>query len=338
MGRLFVFARYCLLGLVILGFAVWGSLALWYRAPLSVDARAGVASLWSISLLIGFGCFVAGWRRSSVAFLFGLICLVLAWWSTLVPSNDRDWAPDLARTVRGSLEGNALTLRDMRNFEWRSETDFTSNWETRVFDLSKLVSLDLIADYWAGESIAHTIISFGFSDGRFIDWSIELRRDKTQSYSAIEGFFKQAELIILAGDERDLIRVRTSVRNEDLRLYRLRTTPDKIREALLTYVAEANTLAEHPQWYNTLTTNCTTVVFKIAKIVEPGITFDWRVLVSGYFPDFAYDHGALDQTITFSELRERSKISARATAASDAPSVEFSRLIRAGLPGIDTDH
>ena len=169
--------------------------------------------------------------------------------------------------------------------------------DTPVQILSKLVSIDLIADYWAGEAIAHTMVSFGFSDGQFLVWSIEMRRLKTQSYSAVAGFFKHAELVILAGDERDMIRLRTNVRPEDLRLYRLRSSPEVARRALLTYVDEANELAKEPRWYDTATTNCTTVVFNIAKVVEPDIPHDPRVVLSGYFPDYAYDHKALDQSL-----------------------------------------
>ena len=262
------------------------------------------------------------------------IAALLAWWSTLLPARERDWAPDVARTVHGAVTGDTLTLTDVRNFEWRTESDFTPRWETRSYNLSKLVSVDLIADYWAGEAIAHTLVSFGFSDGRFLTWSIELRRARGQTFSALAGFFKQSELVTLAGDERDLIRLRTNVRGEDLRLYRLNADPQIARKALLAYVEEANDLAAEPRWYNTATTNCTTVVFKIARIVEPSFPLDRRIFLSGHFPDYAYDHHALDQSVPFVELRERAKIAARAKAADAAPSADFSKAIRAGVPGI----
>ena len=134
-------------------------------------------------------------------------------------------------------------------------------------------------------------------------------------------------------NDRDLIRLRTNIRGEDLRLYRLNASPAVARKALLAYVAEANDLADHPRWYDTATTNCTTAVFNIARVVEPGFPLDWRILLSGYFPDYAYDHHALDTSLPFAELRERAKISARAIAADAAPSAEFSRAIRAGVPG-----
>ena len=321
------------IALIALAFAGWGALALWFRAPFP-PLRIGLCAVWLTVMLSALVGLIAGWRRKAVSVLVVAIAALLAWWSTLSPASERDWAPDVARTVRGVVAGERLTLTDVRNFEWRSEDDFTPRWETRSYDLSKLASVDLIADYWAGEAIAHTMVSFGFSDGQFLIWSIELRRVRGQAYSALAGFFKESELVTVAGDERDLIRLRTNLRGEDLRLYRLNASSELARKALLAYVEAANDLAAEPRWYNTVTTNCTTDVFKIARLVEPSFPLDWRVLVSGYFPDYAYDHGALDRTLPFAELRERAKIAPRARFAGAAQSADFSEAIRTGVPGI----
>ena len=314
------------------GFGVWGVLALWYRPPFPAF-QIELCALWGAAMLAGLIGLICGWPRRSLALMAIAVTALFAYWSTLWPSNDRDWAPDVARAVRGEVAGDILTLTNVRNFEWRSESDFTPRWETRSYALDTLVSVDLVADYWTGEAIAHTLVSFGFSDGRFLTWSIELRKVRGQDWSALAGFFKQSELVTLAGDERDLIRLRTNIRGEDLRLYRLNASPAVARKALLAYVAEANDLADHPRWYDTATTNCTTAVFNIARVVEPGFPLDWRILLSGYFPDYAYDHQALDTSLPFAELRQRAKISARAIAADAAPSAEFSKAIRVGVPG-----
>jgi hypothetical protein len=320
--------------LTVIGFACWGALALWFRAPFEPPVRIGFSALWVFALLGVLVGLAYGRRRTALALLIVAVAALLTWWSTLLPSNDRDWAADVARTVRGQVNGDILTLTNARNFDWRSESEFTPQWETRRYDLSKLVSVDLIAGHWMGEQIAHTMVSFGFSDGRFLIWSIEMRLRKNQVFSALGGLFKTAELVTLAGDERDMIRLRSNLRQEDVRLYRLKASPNVAREVLLTYVDEANDLAEHPRWYNTLTTNCTTVVFHIAKVVAPDMAFDWRVLASGFLPDFAYDHGALDRSLPFAELRERSKISLRARAADAEPSAQFSQAIRTHIPGV----
>ena len=329
------FLRFLLIvvtALAAIGFGAWGALALWYRPPFP-DFQTGLCALW---VAVMFAALIGSiWRpRRSLVLIVIAVAALLAYWSTLLPSNARDWAPDVARAVHGEVVGDVLTLTDVRNFDWRSESDFTPRWERRTYALSTLVSVDLIADYWNGEAIAHTLVSFGFSDGRFLTWSIELRKTRGQSWSALGGFFKQSELVALAGDERDLIRLRTNIRGEDLRLYRLNADPALARQALLAYVAEANDLAERPRWYNTATTNCTTAVFQIARLVHPGFPLDWRILVSGYFPDYAYNNHALDESVSFAELRKRAKLSARAKAADAAPSAEFSRAIRTGAPGV----
>jgi hypothetical protein len=317
---------------VMVAFAFWGALALWFQAPFAPPFRIALGALW-VALMLGCGIGLRSapkWR--ALAVMAVAVAAILTWWSTILPTNDGDWAPDLAQTVRGTVEGNSLTLTDARDFDWRSEKDFTPRWETRHYDLSKLVSVDLLANYWMGEEIAHTMVSFGFSDGQYLIWSIEMRLRKGQTFSALGGLFKTAELIALAGDERDLIRLRTNIRKEDVRLFRMNASPEVGREVLLTYVKEANDLADHPRWYNTLTTNCTTVVFFIARAVAPDMRFDWRVLASGFLPDFAYDHGALDTSLPFPELREKSKIAQRALAADSAPAGAFSQAIRTHIP------
>src|SRR5208282_2434302 len=285
------------LALVATGFGLWGALALWFAAPFEPAIRIGLSAIWAVVMIGVLVGLFSGRRWKACVLMAAAVASLLAWWSTLLPSNEGDWAPGLEETVRGTVNGNILTLTDARNFDWRSESDFTPRWESRQYDLSKLASVDLLANYWMGEPIAHTMVSFGFSDGRFLIWSIEMRLRKGQAFSALGGFFKTAELVTLAGDERDLIRLRTNIRKEDVRIFRMNASPAVAREVLLTYVNEANQLADHPRWYNTLTTNCTTVVFFIARAVAPDMRFDWRVLVSGYLPDFAYDHGALDQSL-----------------------------------------
>jgi Domain of unknown function (DUF4105) len=333
--RLLRFLSSAAFAVIALAFGLWGALALFYRAPFPPPFPLVIAALWAALALGALIGFFAGRRRLAAAVLIVAVALILGWWSTLRPRAERDWAADVARTVRGEVSGDILTLTDVRNFDWRTEEDFTPRWETRTYDLSKLVSVDLIANYWAGEAIAHTIVSFGFSDGRHLAWSIELRRVRGQEFSAIAGFFRESELVMIAADERDVFLLRTVARNEDLRLFRLRADPEIARRALLTYVEEANELAEHPRWYNTLTTNCTTAVVQIARVVQPGtFPLDWRVLVSGHLPDYAYDLGALDRSLPFPELREKAKFSTRAKAAKAASSEEFSRAIRAGVPGI----
>jgi hypothetical protein len=218
----------------------------------------------------------------------------------------------------------------VRNFTWRSDTDFDQRWEQRSFDLSRITDVDLIMSYWAGEAIAHTIVSFGFADGARLAFSIETRKAVGEAYSPIAGFFKEYELAIVAADERDVVRVRSNVRGEDVRIYRLRTSPADARVLLGEYVAEANQLAQAPRFYNTLTANCTTLVFGMVRVIRPGLKLDARVLLSGYLPDYVYDLGAVDTSMPLAELRERARIHGRAIRADADP--DFSARIRDGIP------
>jgi hypothetical protein len=219
---------------------------------------------------------------------------------------------------------------NVRNFNWRSDTDFDQRWEERTYSLSHVSNVDLILSYWAGEAIAHLIVSFGFDDGSRLAFSIETRKSRGEEYSTIAGFFRQYELSIVAADERDVVRVRSNVRGEDVRIYRLRMPPMYARALLREYVAEANDVARAPRWYNTLTGNCTTLVFGMVRVIRPGLHLDYRILLSGYLPNYAYDMGATDTSIPFETLRSLARIQNKAAQADADP--DFSTKIREGLP------
>ena len=314
-------------GLVLL--TAWWVLALVYAGPrpqgLAV-ALAAAYGLGSLAVLI----FLRPFRRAILVWLAGLAA-VLVWWWSLHPTQLKDWQPDVARTPRGELRDDLLTLHDVRNFDYRSETDWTERWETRTYDLSKLRGGDLFLSYWGSPAIAHTILSWDFEDGLPLAISIETRKDKTQQYSAIAGFFKQYELVYVAADERDLIRLRTNHRGEEVYLYRLTATPERTRAILLDYLKSMNELAERPVFYDAFTQNCTTTIRMHTQHVNPGAQpFDWRMLANGYIDQLLYERGNLDRSLPFPELRARSLIVAKAKAADQDP--EFSRRIREGLP------
>ena len=231
-------------GLVLLLSGLWGALAIWFRLAPAPPAREILAGGLLLLAVVAIVCLAL--RRWRVVALYG-VCFVavFAWWVTLQPSNDRVWADDVARTASGTVDGDRLVMRNVRNFVWHSDSDFEPRWETRSYDLNALTGVDLFMSYWAGESIAHAIVSFGFADGQHLAFSIEIRKEKTESYSALAGFFRAYELSFIAADERDVVGVRTNVRGEDVRLYHLRVTPAQARALLLEYVAEADALARH---------------------------------------------------------------------------------------------
>jgi hypothetical protein len=178
--------------------------------------------------------------------------------------------------------------------------------------------------------MAHVIMSFGFEDGDHIAWSVEVRREKNSGFSPIADAFKSHTLVYLATTERDSVRLRSSVRREDVRLYRLSTPPEQARVLLRQYVSEATALAEQPKFYNSITANCATAVFKIVRAAGGTFPFDWRLVVNGFLPGYLYDQRVVVTTIPLSELMERARIDDRAKAADQSP--DFSRLIRVGVP------
>jgi hypothetical protein len=310
--------------------SAWSALALWYKAPGGRAARAAASAAW---LVLAAACLVGlwhGWLAIVLPAFAAAYAGLLIWWIGLSPSNDRDWADDVAQMVRGTVNGDRVTLQNVRNFAWRSEIDYTQRWETRSYDLARLSTLDMIVSYWSRRTIAHMLISFGFDDGTHVVFSVEIRREKSESFSEIGGFFKEFELCIIAADERDIVRLRTNVRREETFLFRLNMPVAAMRSLLLAYVEEANTLARVPRFYHTITGNCTTLVWRMLKRIVQPLPFSYRVLLSGYLPEYVHEVGALDGRYSIEELRALGYISERARGSDQ--SAEFSRDIREGVP------
>ena len=322
-----------LLGTLIVGSsAFWGACALWFQAQ-------GARALKTLSVLLWAGfsltLMIALWHGRTAAGLMTFTAAfgaLLIWWLRIAPSNDRIWADDVAQMTTGTVDGNRVTLCNVRNFDWRSNTDYTQRWETRHYDLDRLNSVDMIVSYWTGPAIAHMLISFGFDDGEHVVFSVEIRRERIESFSEIGGFFKEFELSVIAADERDVIRVRTNVRGEDTYLYRLRMPVAAMRSLFLGYIDEANTLVRTPRFYNTVTVNCTTLVYQMMQRIVGYLPLSYRLIFSGYLPGYVYRVGGLDQRYSIKELRALGRISERARESDRSDT--FSADIRRGIPGI----
>jgi hypothetical protein len=317
------------LALLIAGMTGWAALAMYYSELDGEPLRLGLAAAFALGTLGAF-LFLPNRRRTLFGFGAAFV-VVLLWWLSIQPSNQRDWQTEVAVLPYATQDGDLVTLHDVRNFDYRTEQDFVPRYDDRTFDLRQLDELDLIAVYWAGDAIAHIMVSFGFGRDH-VAFSIETRKEKGEAYSSIAGFFKSYELIYVVGDERDLIRVRTEYRRpeEQVYLYRTRARPENARRLFLEYVDQINQLKEQPEFYNTLTTNCTTDVWHLVRALTGQLPLDWRVVLSGHFPEYVYDFGGLDVSMPFAELKAASLINDKAHAADQAP--DFSARIRAGLP------
>jgi len=314
--------------ILLAGITAWSAAALWFDGP---SAR-WLAGLLAATLVLGCAApliLLKPFRRAVFAVL-GAFLIVLVWWLSIAPRNDRDWSPDVAQLPSALIAGDKVTLRNIRNFAYRSETDFTERWETRTYNISQVVGFDMFFSYWGPTLIAHTIASWEFADGRHLAVSIETRKEKGETYSALRGFFRQFELYYVVADERDVIGLRAKHRGEQVFLYRLTHPPEQARAMLLAYLREINRLAAAPRWYNALTHNCTTAIRYHAQEVGVARPLHWKLFANGYLDELGYERGMIDTSLPFPELKRRSDITEKAKAADG--DADFSRRIREGLP------
>lgn len=318
------------LALLIAGITLWGVGVLYYSPLLPEMWRPYGAGTYAALTILAF-IFLPRRGRTALAAL-GIFAILVVLFLRIPASNDRDWQPEVAMTPYATINGDMVTIHNVRNFDYRTETDFTPRWETRTYDLTKLGGADVIAVYWAGKAIAHIMVSFDFGGKDHLAVSIETRKEKGENYSTLAGFFRQYELYYVVADERDVIRVRTTYRQpqEDVYIYRTRAPAQNVRRIFLDYVKTINDLQVRPAYYNTLTTNCTTSIAFHTRMNPESPPMSWKILLSGYVPDYLYELGRIDTSRPFAELEKLSNVNARAHAADKDPA--FSQRIREGLP------
>ena len=316
--------------LLLLATTGWAVLAIHFgdsETSMSQNLVAGLVGLLGLATLF---CFWHATLRRPVVIIYSLtFAAVLAWWFSIEPSNNRDWIEEVALLPRAEIEGDRVTVYNIRNFRYRTETDFDAVYYDKSFDLKQLDSVDLYAVYWMGPAIAHVMISFGFAEEDFLVFSIEARKEQGEGYSTIKGFFRQYEQIHIVGDERDLVGLRTNIRDnppEQVYRYRVPASREVTRKFLLDYLDAVNRQREAPQFYNTLISNCTNVIWAHAHVNPDRVPFSWKILASGYVPEYLYENGRLDTSVSFADLSRRGHANplVQATGIGD----DFSRRLR----------
>jgi hypothetical protein len=309
---------------------VWSTMAVYY-SNLPVPWLRGLASVvYALSLIAILVRMRPPWLARAI--FLAAFAAVMLWFLLIPPSNNRDWQPDVAVLPFAEVNGDRVTIHNIRNCDYQSETNYTVRHYDKTVDLAKLQSVDFYVVYWGSPNIAHTMMSFGFGGDDYVCFSIETRKEKGEGYSAIKGLFRQFELIYVLGDERDLVRLRTNYRHEQVYLYRLTSDLATARLVFLDYLKEVNRLHEQPEWYNAITANCTTLIRGHTKAYAQNTHFDWRILLNGRIDQMAYERKSLDQSLPFEQLKARSLINERAQAADQDSN--FSKRIRQQLPGI----
>lgn len=306
--------------------AGWGTLAVYYSTLQPDHLRLALTAFYAVCVVFSLALLRF---RLSLAVWTVLTAALVAWFIHDPPSNDRDWAPEYAVQAEPTQIGREVAIRNVRNFSWHSPTEAAPGYYDATYSLDGLTSLDLVTSFWSGDLIAHVFLTFGFSDGRHLAFSIETRRQRDAEYSSIAGFFRHYELFYVVADERDVLGVRTDVRRERVYLYRVHLPP-AAREALfLSYIEKVARLNHRPEWYNTLTDNCTTGILSRAGSASLPARYNWRILVPGRAAEYAYMLGLLDDRVPFATLMQESRI-VRPPDAVIGP--DYSREIRKGLP------
>ena len=328
------FFKVSLLALTIIATTIWTMLAVYFGDSHGSMAQTSIATavgLFGLMTLAGLG--FARWRKRMLLAYAMLFVAVLGWWLfTIKPSNERQWQPDLAKLPYATADGDRVTVHNIRNVDYRSEFDFTPTYYDRSFDLNRLEGVDLFAVYWMGPAIAHTILSFNFGDKDYLAVSIEARKELNEGYSTIKGFFRQYELTYIVADERDVIRLRTNYRKdppEQVYLYRLKPSKENARRLFIEYIRNINELHDKPAFYNTLLDNCTTDIWLNSLVNQGHLPFSWKILLSGYVPEYLYESGRLSSQLPFDQLQRQALINPAAQAADQSP--DFSQRIRANL-------
>lgn len=322
---------------ITIAWLILALLTLWAAAALYVDCRIAALRI-PVTVIYVVGIVIALFKLKGSRWAAGLcfvgFCIVLAWWLNLKPSNDGNWQPDVDRTAWVEMHGDQITIHNLRNCDYRSETDYANCWSDRTLYLSQLRAADLFLTNWGIRFASHPIVSFQFGDNQHVAFSIEARYKAGQAYALIPGCFRQYELIFVAADERDVIRLRTNYRkDEEVYLYRVNVQPEVARAMFLTYVTYLNKLNDHPEWYNEVTRNCTTTLQKpLAANVDNPQPWNYQFLLNGTLDELLYDRGRLvTGGLPFPELKQREHINAAAHTAGQSP--DFSALIRSGRVG-----
>jgi hypothetical protein len=272
-------------------------------------------------------------KKRAVLWAGGITAALVLFYLSIYPSNDRDWSPDQALLTGATFDGRFAHIRNIRDIAYRSASDYTTAWHDAAFDLDRLESLwFMVEPFGAWEGPAHTLLSFGFAGGDYLAVSVEIRKEKGESYSPLKGLLKRYELMYMVGSEKDLIGLRAVHRKHDVYLYPIKAPKEKIERLFVSMLKRANALAEHPEFYNTLTNTCTTnIVRHLNEVAEKPIS-PWRIsiLLPGHSDKLAYDVGLIDTNLPFAQAKRKFNISESARKYAD--SAKFSKRIREEMP------
>ena len=244
------------------------------------------------------------------------------------PSNDRNWKPSLATLATAEVHGDNITVHNVRNCTYITADDYIVDHYDKDLQISDVQSVDfVVVPFKHVPTLAHTWLNFGMADGTYIGVSVECRLEEDEFYAPLTGVMRQFELVYVVADERDLIRLRTRHRQDDVYVYRTRATPQQAQELFLGMMERANKLAREPEFYDTFANNCTTNIFEHVNQLVPGrVPYNYAVLLPGLADRYVFDLGLIDTRRSFEDTKRMARVNDVAELYYD--SHEFSRRIR----------
>lgn len=316
---------------------ITAGVVLWMCGAIYLDMAHGTWMGWLwvlawLSFVVAVFWWSAAWWISCLIVLvaFGVF---LRWWLMLEPSHDRAWDPNFDRLARVDIEGDQITVGNVRNTEYRSMGQFEARYETRTFFFSQLRRVDVLILYWGSTYMSHPMFVFDFGPGGRLCISIEVRYRVGQRYSFWRSLYRQQELMYVVSDERDAILRRTKfLQGHDLYLYQIFGTPLEMRQFFLEYATQINRLVEWPRWYHGITANCTTGIYMQGR---GRMRWDWAMLFNGQLDQMLYDRRRLDTRVPFEQLKRLSWVN---DVANRAPRDGFGDFMRRELPGYLDPH
>ncbi|OTG84021.1 DUF4105 domain-containing protein [Acinetobacter sp. ANC 4648] len=328
-----------LFSLFIILSSIWLCIAIWIQQPGGWLLSRIIIVIWSLFSLSILGIYihqkVLSRRKDLIIYILAFIGS-LFWYFNIPAQQNRDWSPEVARILSYEKQGNIVTLHNIRDFTWYSKDQFDEHWDTRRYNLEHISGINIITSYWMGPQIAHTLVSFDFTDQKPLVFSIEIRKEKSESFSAIGGFFRQFELSLVAADEQDIVYTRSNIRGEQVYFFPIKMPKAEMQALFLEYLKKSDELRAQPQWYNTLTSNCTTLVFDMIQAISPQqLPTDYRLLASGYLPNYLYDLGAISHQWSMKEWYQYSHVNPKTQNLKHSPYTDhlsYSEIIRTGLP------
>ena len=334
-----------LFSLLVVLSSIWLCCALWIQEP-----GGWLLSRILIGIWLAFACSILGIyatqfffnRKMDVCVYIIVFIASLFWYFNLEARQDREWNPEVAQSLSYQRQGDLITLQNVRNFDWKPDGSYIPHWETRHIDLNQITGINIVTSYWMGPQIAHTLVSFDFANTKPLTFSIEIRKEKDEEFSAIGGFFRKYEVSLIAADEKDIIYTRSNVRGEQVYFFPVNMPKAEMKALFEEYLHKADELQQQAKWYNTLTSNCTTLVFDMVQAVSrKQLPSDYRLLASGYLPNYLYDLKALDQQWDIETWYQKAHINPRTQCFEHfkhRTSSNFSQVIRYGLVKSQSEH